>query len=159
MAENAKKKKNTAEMEIVVDDGRKRVPIKNLNGDEIGVFYFNPTDFGILARYKEIENSVDKITEPLENIGINQKGEGISDEDVAALKEAEKRLDEMIDYLFGGNASEAFFGSVNPFSPIDGTFYCINVLDKVGDFITNAMNAEVEKQNERVGKYTDNYKK
>ena len=39
-----------AEMSITVDDGSVRVPIKNLYGDEIGVFYFRPTDLGIIDR-------------------------------------------------------------------------------------------------------------
>ena len=34
---------------IVVDDGGVEVPIRNKRGDEIGVFYFNPTDIASLT--------------------------------------------------------------------------------------------------------------
>ena len=46
----------------------------------------------------------------------------------AALREAEKRLYTACDKLFGGNMSEAFFGKMHPFSPINGHFYCENAL-------------------------------
>ena len=39
---------------IVVDDGSVRESIRNKHGDEIGVFYFRPTDVGMIDRYKKI---------------------------------------------------------------------------------------------------------
>lgn len=154
MAENAKKK-NTAEMEIVVDDGRKRVPIKNTDGEEIGEFYFNPTDIGIINRFDEVEQDLRDATEPLSNLPDD------ADEDTTAkaISEAEEKLYDAVDYLFGGNASEAFFGTVSPFSPINGTFYCELVLEKVGDFISDQFGIENKKVESRTDKYTKKYSK
>ena len=45
---------NTQNTGIVVDDGSVKESIKNKHGDEIGVFYFRPTDIGIIDRYNKV---------------------------------------------------------------------------------------------------------
>lgn len=153
-------KKTTAPLEIVVDDGLQRVPIRNTQGEEIGVFFIRPTDIGIIQRFNEVAEKFPQITEPLENIGIKADGTAEDDgTDVAgeALKEAEKRLFEACDYLFGGNASEAFFGKMNPFSPVNGSFYCEIVLNAVSQFIAEQFSHETQKISKNVDKYVGKY--
>lgn len=142
---------------ITIDDGSERVAIKNKFGDELGVFYFRPTDLRMLDRYNEVVGKFDEITEPLQNININANGTASDEESEKALHESEQRLDEMIDYIFGGNASEAFFGKMHPFSPIGGVFYCEKMLDVLGDFIGSRFEAESDKIDKRISKYTANY--
>lgn len=152
--------RNLNGMSLVVDDGSTKVPICNKFGDEIGVFYFQPTDIGIIDRYNKVIGEFDKITEPLENVNINSDGtaEGKEKAEQEALKEAEKRLYEACDYLFGGNFAEAFFGKMHPFSPVNGRFYCENALNAVGQYISRQFNREVNKVNARVQKYTHGIK-
>ena len=156
----ADKIKNLNGMALVVDDGSEKIPICNKFGDEIGVFYFQPTDIGIIDRYNKVIGEFDKITEPLENVNINSDGtaEGKEKAEQEALKEAEKRLYEACDYLFGGNFAEAFFGKMHPFSPVNGRFYCENALNAVGQYISRQFNREVSKVNARVQKYTHGIK-
>ena len=113
---------------IVVDDGSVRESIRNKHGDEIGVFYFRPTDIGIIDRYNKVATEFDKITAPLENVNINADGtvDEKNDAEMNAMREAEQKLFEACDYLFGGNMSEAFFGKMHPFSPVNGRFYLKN---------------------------------
>lgn len=144
MAENIKKNDDV----IVIDDGSKRVSIKNLDGEEIGVFRFKPTDFGIVNRYNETVERLKEIIEPL--------GDDQSDD---AFQKAEKALYEACDYIFGGNMSEAFFGSVNPFSPVGGRFYCEQAIEVLGQYIGKQFDAEVKKIDKRVSKYTSKYHK
>lgn len=144
MAEEIKRNEEA----IVIDDGLKRVAIKNVDGDTIGVFKFRPTDFGIVNRYNEMTEKFREIVEPL--------GEDPNEE---TIKEAEKRLCEACDYVFGGNMSEAFFGSVSPFTPVNGKFYCELALDVLGEYIGKQFDAEVKKINKRVSKYTSKYHK
>ena len=139
---------------LVIDDGTERVPIKNKFGEEIGVFYFQPTDVGIIKRFNEVSDRFQEVVEPLENVNINADGTGNSDDDVIAISEAEKRLYDLCNYLFGGNLSEAFFGKMNPFSPVGGNFYCENALNAVSQYISNRMDSEAKKINARVEKYT-----
>ena len=156
--------KNMAEyknkpLEIVVDDGLLEVPIKNKQGEQIGLFRFAPTDIGLIDRYNELVDKFDDITAPLESININP--DGSTDEDnaaaVEAMNEAKRRLYEACDYMFGGNMSEAFFGTVHPFSPVNGYFYCENALEAVGRFISAQFDHETRKIDKRVRKYTNGY--
>ena len=145
---------------IIVDDGSVKESIRNKHGDEIGVFYFRPTDIGIIDRYNKIAADFDNITAPLENVNINPDGtaDETNEAEVKALKEAEERLYEACDYLLGGNASEAFFGKMHPFSPVNGRFYCENALDAVGKYISRQFDREVQKINNRVNRYTHGYR-
>lgn len=144
---------------ITVDDGSVRVPINNLQGEEIGIFYFRPTDLGIIERYNKFAENFDKITEPLESLNI--KADGTVDEnneaEIKALAEATKRLYNACNELFGGDMSSAFFGKMNPFSPIGGHFYCQKALEAVGAYISNQFNSEIKKVNSRVNKYIHGY--
>jgi len=148
-------------MEIRVDDGSRRVPIRNTNGDEIGVFIFRPTDLGIIDRFNAMADEFDRITEPLEKVNVKPDGtaDATDEEQVKALHEAEERLFKAIDRLFDGNASEAFFGKMNPFSPVNGKFYCEIMLEAVREFINGEFDAEAKRIDARIGKYTRKYKK
>ncbi len=145
-------------LKITVDDGYQRVPINNKYGDEIGVFYFNPTDIGIIERYNTLADKFNAITEPLEAVESieGESADELEARQLKALDEAKKRLYEAVDELFGGNAAEAFFGKVHPFSPVGGNFYCETVLQTVGQFINEQFDVETKKMNERVKKYTQN---
>lgn len=150
----------TKALGIRVDDGSRRVPITNANGDEIGVFIFRPTDLGIIDRFNEMADEFDKITEPLEKVSVKPDGtaDDTDDAQVQALHEAETRLFAAIDKLFDGNAAEAFFGKMHPFSPIGGKFYVEIVLEEVRNFINGQFEAEAKRIDARVGKYLKAYK-
>lgn len=157
MAENIKNQNFTG---IVVDDGSVRESIRNKHGEEIGVFYFRPTDVGIIDRYNKIAADFEKITAPLENVNINPDGtvDEKDEAERAAMQEATKRLYDACNFLFDGNFAEAFFGSMHPFSPVNGRFYCENALDAVGKYISRQFDREVAKVNNRVSRYTHGYK-
>lgn len=157
MAENIKNQNFTG---IVVDDGSVRESIRNKHGEEIGVFYFRPTDVGIIDRYNKIAADFEKITAPLENVNINPDGtvDEKDEAEHAAMQEATKRLYDACNFLFDGNFAEAFFGSMHPFSPVNGRFYCENALDAVGKYISRQFDREVAKVNNRVSRYTHGYR-
>ena len=179
MASNVKKQG----MSITVDDGSRRVPIMNIDGEEIGAFRFHPTDLGIIERYNRLAEKFDAITEPLEALNIQE--DALSDleeaENVtetpsqtpagsplpegeardltdprlrAALSEAEGRLNAAVNELFGSeDAAEAFFGKMHPFSPVNGEFYATQVLQKVGSFIGAQFDTETKAMSKRARKY------
>ena len=148
------------QMKIVIDDGARKVPIVNLEGEELGVFYFRPTDMAIIDRYNEAIVKLDTVLAPLKDVGINAEGEAMDPEDEAAVKalhEAEERLNEICDYIFGGNMSEAFFAKMHPFSPVGGYFFCERALEMVGSFIADQFQKETQKVSSRVVQYTKKY--
>jgi hypothetical protein len=144
--------------ELVVDDGSITVPIKNTLGEKIGEFKFRPTDFNMVKRYNEISSKFADVVKPLIDANITPEGEGADEESVKILNEVENNLFELVDYLFDANMAEAFFGKMHPFSPVDGKFYCENVLNVVGDFIARKFDSEINKISARVDKYTHGYK-
>ena len=160
MAENTKVTNfNDNNTFITVDDGSVKVPIRNKYNDEIGVFYFRPTDMGIIDRFNSMVDDFDNITDPLRDVNINPDGtvDETNEEETAAMREATERLYTACDKLFGGNMSEAFFGKMHPFSPINGKFYCENALGTVGAFISKQFKRETKKINSRVAQYTHGY--
>lgn len=146
-------------MKIVINDGSVRVPIENMFGEELGAFTFRPTDIDIVKRYNESAEKFAAVVEPLEGAGINP--DGTADETIEgsleALGEAENRLYTLCNYIFGGDMAGAFFGKMNPFSPVDGRFYCEIAIEFLGNFITAQFDVETEKINTRVKSYTDGY--
>ena len=146
--------------EIIVDDGGVEVPIRNTQGEEIGVFHFNPTDIGIIERYNKVADEFDNVVAPLESIEVAQDATAEEKEaaEQTALKDATERLYTACNYLFGGDFASAFFGKVHPFSPVNGHFYCENALGAVGKYISAQFDQEVKKVNSRVERYTHGYR-
>ena len=140
---------------ITVDDGSRRVPIQNKSGEEIGAFTFHPTDLGIVMRYNNMVENFDKVTEPLEALSAAEGDVDILEPRYAeAIREAEERLYEAVDTLLGSSgAAKAFFGRMNPFSPVDGEFYCTQVLSAVGLYIGAQFEAETVRFGEKAKKY------
>lgn len=155
MAENIK----DMNMTIVVDDGSRRVPIQNKDGDEIGAFTFHPTDLGIIKRYNDLTDRAGDIFEPLTEVSAEMDGEEVDISDpryVQALDEAGKRLYAAVNTLFGSDeAAPAFFGKMDPFSPVGGAFYCAQVLDAVGAFIGAQFEQETARFSENAKKYAN----
>lgn len=141
---------------ITVDDGSRRVPILNMDGEEIGAFRFHPTDIGIIDRYNRMAEQFDAITEPLDGLTVPENGEmDVTDPKLtAALGEAQARLYEAVNGLFNSDgAAEAFFGKMNPFSPVNGEFYATQVLQKVGAFIGAQFDTETKAMSKKARKY------
>lgn len=141
---------------ITVDDGSRRVPIMNTDGEQIGAFTFKPTDIGIVERYNRMAERFDAITEPIEALEVEDDAEvDLSDPKyTGAFREASERLYAAVNELFGSDdAAEAFFGRMNPFSPINGEFYATQVLTAVGQFISEQFRAETVTMSQKAQKY------
>ena len=145
---------------IVIDDGTEEVPITNLRGQRVGVFYVRPTDLGIVHRYEEFVKDFDTVLEPVQRANINSDGSAKDNDDrtINALREAEKRLSDKLNTLFDGNFSEAFFGKMNPFSIVGGRFYCEVAIEAVGAYIQKRFDHEMNLAQSRVERYTHGYR-
>lgn len=141
---------------ITVDDGSRRVPIMNMDGEEIGAFRFHPTDIGIIDRYNHMAEQFDAITEPLEGLNVPEDGQmDVTDPALsAALDEAQARLYAAVNGLFGSeDAAAAFFEKMHPFSPVNGEFYATQVLQRVGEFIGAQFDTETKAMSKKAKKY------
>ena len=141
---------------ITVDDGSRRVPILNMDGEEIGAFRFHPTDIGIIDRFNRMAEQFDAITKPLEGLEVPEGGEMevINPKLAAALSEAQGLLYEAVNGLFASDgAAETFFGTMHPFSPVNGEFYATQVLQRVGEFIGAQFATETKAMSKKARKY------
>lgn len=132
---------------IIVDDGLKSYDIVNKHGDVIGVFKFNPADFGIIKRYEEVQ----KRYEALE---IPEKGASEQMTEIADM------LIKEMDYLINGDSREAFFATTFPLTPLaTGEFYIENCLNALAKVIEMELGERIKKVKSRTSKYTAKYHK
>ena len=138
---NGQKAKTTPEefTGITLDSGKSDVPIMNERGEQTGVFRFNPTDLDMVSRYNRVAEEFNKVLEPLANGGDDDT------DPLALMNEAGNRIIELMDYVLGGNSKEAFFAECSPLSLRNGRFYCEDVFDAVGAFISKKFDTEVSK--------------
>ena len=141
-------------LNITVDDGSRRVPITNTEGEEIGVFTFRPTDLGLVERFNRLVEDFNRVIEPLENVDVSDSFDITDPALRSALSEAERRVRVAVNDLFASDsAAEAFFGRMYPFSPVNGEFYVTQVLQKVGAFIGAQFDTETKALSKKAKKY------
>ena len=143
---------------IVVKDGKVDIPIENTFGERIGTLRFSPTDINIINRYNEVTDKLDDILQPLVNANIANTGIGEDSDSVRILNEVGEQVTDLLDYIIDGDSREAFFKKMHIFSIVDGHFYCENVFQVLGAFISQEFETEVNRVSIRVNKYTHGYK-
>lgn len=132
--------------DIVIDDGSKVYNIKNKQGKMLGRFEFRPSDTNIVNRY-------DEVVDYFNNFTIPEKTD-------QALKTAEKEITEKMSYLIGGNAEDAFFSIMGPFSALaSGELFVENVLGAISKVIEKEMDVRTKRVQRRMNKYVAKYHK
>ena len=131
---------------IVVDDGSKVYDIVNKMGKKLGEFEFRPSDTNIVKRYEEVVDFFNNFTLP--------------DNADEVYKLAEKEMTEKMSYLIGGDAGEAFFSIMGPFSALaSGELFVENVLGAISEVIEREMSVRTKKVQRRMNKYVSKYQK
>lgn len=132
--------------DIVIDDGSKVYNIKNKHGKMLGRFEFRPSDTNIVKRYEEVVDFFNNFTVP-------------EDTD-QAIQTAEKEMTDKMSYLIGGDAGEAFFTIMGPFSALaSGELFIENVLNSIKKVIEKEMAVRTKKVQRRMNKYVAKYHK
>lgn len=132
--------------DIVIDDGSKVYNIKNKQGKMLGRFEFRPSDTNIVKRYEEVVDFFNNFTVP-------------EDTD-RAIQTAEKEMTEKMSYLIGGDAGEAFFTIMGPFSALaSGELFIENVLNAIAKVIEKELSVRTKKVQRRMNKYVAKYHK
>ena len=155
MAEKMKKATHAqgenATVGLTVDDGSRRFEIKNLRGEVVGEFSLTPSDLGIYERFARMQDEVNDIVAPMEEVDARSDLTQLG----GALEQARERLYAAVDRMFGiEGAAARLFGTLHPLTPVDGRFYFDRVLEAVGSRINDAFSEELAKFNANVEKYT-----
>ena len=132
--------------DIIIDDGSKVYNIKNKQGKMLGRFEFRPSDTNIVKRYEEVVDFFNNFTVP-------------EDTD-QAIQTAEKEMTDKMSYLIGGDAGEAFFTIMGPFSALaSGELFVENVLGAIAKVIGKELSVRTKKVQHRMNKYVAKYHK
>ena len=131
---------------IVVDDGSKAYDIVNKRGKKLGVFEFRPSDTNIVKRYEEVVDFFNNFSLP--------------DDSEKAMQEAEIQMVEKMSYLIGGDAGDAFFSLMGPFSALaSGELFIENALGSIAKVIEKELSIRTKRVQRRMNKYVAKYHK
>ena len=132
--------------DIIIDDGSKVYNIKNKQGKLLGRFEFRPSDANIVKRYEEVVDFFNNFTVP--------------EDTEQAIQTAEKEMTDKMSYLIGGDAGEAFFTIMGPFSALaSGELFIENVLSAIAKVIEKELYVRTKKVQRRMNKYVAKYHK
>lgn len=132
--------------DIIIDDGSKIYNIKNKRGEILGKFTFRPSDTNIVKRYEEVVEFFNSFKMP--------------EDTEQAIKVAEKEMTDKMSYLISGDADEAFFSIMGPFSALaSGELFIENVLGAVANVIERELSVRAKRVQRRMNKYVAKYHK
>lgn len=134
-----------------IDDGSKSVEIHNIDGEIIGEFRFNPTDFDIMKRF-------DVVIKDMEKMEIPEISDTSEDEVISLIEELSEKIKKLFDFLLNYNASDEIFAKCNPFTITSkGNMYCEDVIEGIANLIKQTMNKNFNKRNAKIKKATAKY--
>lgn len=140
-------------MKSVIDDGTREIPIENKFGKLICNIYIRPGDLSIIDRYNQAIKSMPEIVKPLENMNIKSDGTAKMEEEWETLKQVEQELYKQLNFLFDMDEAEEIFAKRNPFSSVNGHFFCELIIEAIGDIIEKGISEESAKTQRRTAKY------
>ena len=112
----------------------------------LGKFEFRPSDTNIVKRYEEVVDFFNSFSLP-------------EDTD-QAMQTAEKEMTDKMSYLIGGDAGDAFFSIMGPFSALaTGELFVENVLKAISKVIEKELSVRTQKVQSRMNKYVAKYHK
>lgn len=137
-----------------------------IDGDDRRILELNTSDLNILARLKETYPKLVTLAEDaFKNLPeVNSTSEDYdfaTDEAtttlVTALAEADKKMRELIDYIFDSNVSELCAPSGSMYDPINGAFRFEHIINTLSALYEADISSEMGKVARRVKKHTDKY--
>ena len=143
----------------IIDDGTREIPIKNKFGKLICNIYIRPADISILDRYQRLTDDFEDIIKPLQTVNINPDGTAAFEEEWDALKKADDVLKKRLNEVFDMEEADEIFKTRNPFSSINGKFFCESVIEVIGNLITDSIEEAYDESEKRMGKYLKDIKK
>ena len=137
---------------ISVSTGKKEIEIIR-DGENVGSIYFSPSDTALLARLSSAKEKIKEIAD-----GIKTKGEDM-EEVFASLREADKKLRDLLDYAFDYPVSDVVLGNSFSFTTVSGVSVIEQFLDGAMSYINAELRDEKKKAKARTDKYLTKYKK
>lgn len=137
-----------------------------IDGDDSRIIELNTSDLNILARLKEAYPKLVALAEgAFKNLpevdGTAEDYNFATDEATATLvttlTEADKKMRELIDYIFDSNVSELCAPSGSMYDPINGAFRFEHIISTLSALYEADISSEMGTIAKRVKKHTDKY--
>ena len=137
-----------------------------IDGDDSRIIELNTSDLNILARLKEAYPKLVALAEgAFKNLpevdGTAEDYNFATDEATATLvttlTEADKKMRELIDYIFDSNVSELCAPSGSMYDPINGAFRFEHIISTLSALYEADISSEMGTIARRVKKHTDKY--
>lgn len=137
-----------------------------IDGDDSRIIELNTSDLNILARLKEaypkLVTLAEKAFKNLPEVdGTAEDYNFATDEATATLvttlTEADKKMRELIDYIFDSNVSELCAPSGSMYDPINGAFRFEHIISTLSALYEADISSEMGTIARRVKKHTDKY--
>ena len=135
-------------------------------GDFNRMLEINVNDMNIIVRYKEVipklKAFAEEATKKIEGINISENEEENFDfkemgKFADFLKDIDKQMRSLIDYLFDTNASEVCAPSGNMFDPVDGEFRYEKIIGTIAKLYKTGFDEEIKKFEKKTSKHTSKY--
>lgn len=149
------KDKNINKNTITIDDGTREISLVNPFGKLICKIHIRPADFSIIDRYNALMMDFDALIEPLKSLTLKNDGTTAFEKDWQVLKRVEDTLKDRINKLFDMDEADDIFANRNPFSSVNGSFFCVQVLNALQELVAKAVEEETQKSEQRMSKYLD----
>lgn len=142
-----------------------------IDGDDNRILELNTSDLGVINRLDEVypklkahESKVAKLTSSTAELGdLDSDSEEESMKAIQktsnALREIDKDMRELIDYIFNANVSATCGCDGSMYDPIDGRLRYEHIIDKIMPLYETNFANETRKVRERVAKATKKYTK
>lgn len=137
-----------------------------IDHDDDRIIELNTSDLGILARLKEtypklidLANTAFKDVPEVDSTAedYNFATDPATASVIDALQDADKKMREMINYIFDSDVSDICVPSGSMYDPINGAFRFEHIIDKLSALYETDISTEMTSISQRVKKHTDKY--
>ena len=136
-----------------IDDGTKEIVLQNEFGEEICKLHIRTGELGIIDRYNEVKASLGDILSPLQGSDIKNDGTSEDEAEWERIRSVENKLIEKINEIFDTKDAAKIFKTRRAFSTVRGKFFIENVLDVLGNIISDTVDEEAKLSAKRMDKY------
>ena len=135
-----------------------------INGDYNRMLELNVSDLNVFSRlktaYPKLNDLLKEAQQKITSIPDDPENKGESLNILAdRLDEIDKKMRDLIDYIFDTNASEICAPSGNMFDPVEGQWRFERILDRLTSLYTNGLHSEFDKVKANIEKKTSKYTK
>ena len=144
---------------IKLNTGLKTFKIEFTDRGEVAEISFNPTDKGLLIRFKEAQKRIGDRLKPFEDVELEADGMPKNSDFVDEFEKMTNIIYEEIDRAFDSKICETVFKYCNPFSAVNGNYFYLTFFEAIAPVIKKCGSIQSSKANANMNKYLQKYGK